>query len=318
MLDDRFDHAVFFDDPSKISLGKIGSSRMKYFYIFWDGIGKDKAIEEAQLLIGSDADLTVLVVGDFAREACKEHEVQSLYPEGDFSFLISPLDFDFSTRVLLLRAQIRGVMVPLKNILVNNKRIAEVIKLLAGKRQIVFCGSFGTSPQLIEMLCDRNAIDFSILKRYKCYQGGPGSSPDSYEQYLRRNGWLLANLYDSSEIDEAFFLSMMHLLAREYFIEKIRFTGLKIFANNFASDPYIDVYTTPFYGQHIFIDFGSVVGTGNYPRLADLRYFRKNVLEIRLNRELTSLLTAARKGTLDVFFDKEWDLNAPHILNAMK
>jgi hypothetical protein len=318
MLDDRFDYAVFFDDPSKIPMGEVGSRRVKFFYIFWDGIRNDKAIEEAHLSIGNDADLTVLVVGDSARESCETHTVRSLYPEGDFNFRISPLNFDSRTRVLLLRAKIRGVFVPLKNIFKNKRRITEVIRLLAGKRQIVFCGSFGINPQLMKMLCDRNAVDFRIFNQYECYQSGPGSSPDLYRQYLRSNGSLLANLYDRSEIDAAFFLSMTHLLAREYFIEKIRFAGLRIFTNKFASDPYIDVYTTPFYGQHIFIDFGSVVGAGRYPRLADLRYFKKNVLEIRLNRDLTWLLTVARKGSLDAFFDKEWDLNAPQILKTMK
>ena len=125
------------------------------------------------------------------------------------------------------------------------------------------------------------------MLEYYCNDSAP--SLENYQGHLRSNGLLLAGLYRQSHIDSAFFRSSIRLLSREYFIEKIRSAGLDIFVNEGRTGNFIDVYTTPFYSQHVFLDFGSVVGPGNYPRLADLRYFEKNVVEIETKGEIEEL-----------------------------
>ena len=320
LLDDGFDRAVFFDDISLLPPGHDGSSlhNIKYFYILWDGLRDGGLIENARLSHGRDADLTVLVVGDISRMSQVNYKFQSLYREGELSFNGHPFRFDLRTAAILLGAKIKTVLMPLKNIFQSGDRIFQSIKLLLGKKQVVFCGSFGTSPLLMKMFCERHSIDFSLFAKYEFYCNDPNPSLDNYRGYLRRDGLFLADLYDRSEINADFFLSAAHLLGREYFIEKIRSAGLGIIVNGSSSGRNINVYTTPFYSQHVFIDFGSIAGTGNYPRLADLKYFKKTFVKIELGGALDDLLVLARRGSLDTHFDREWALKAPQILHFME
>jgi hypothetical protein len=320
LLDDGFDRAVFFDDISLLPPGHDGSSlhNIKYFYILWDGLRDGRLIENASLSLGRNADLTVLVVGDVSRMSQVEYKFQSLYREGELSFNGPPFRFDSRTAAILLGAKIKTVSMPLKNIFQSDGRILQSIKLLLGKKQVVFCGSFGTSPLLMEMFCERHSIDPSLFAKYEFYCNNPNPSLENYRRYLRNDGLFLADLYDRAQINAAFFLSLVHLLGREYFIEKIRSAGVDIFVNGYTAGRNINVYTTPFYSQHLFIDFGSIVGTGNYPRLVDLKYFKKTFVKIELGGALDELLVLARSGSLDSHFDQEWELKAPQILRLME
>jgi hypothetical protein len=218
----------------------------------------------------------------------------------------------------LLVAKIKTVLMPLKNIFQNKVNTRQAINLLFGKKKIVFCGSYGTVPTVVLSLCKRHSVEFGLFDRYEFYCNDPAPSLENYRRYLRNDGLFLSGLYDRSEINAAFFLSAVHLLGREYLLEKIRSAGLDLFANGYATGININVYTTPFYSQHLFIDFGSAVGTGNYPRLADLRYFKKNVVEIDMNGELEKLVALARTGSIEEHFDKLWELKAPQILRSME
>lgn len=320
LLDDGFDRAVFFDDISLLPPGHDGPSlhNIKYFYILWDGLRDGRFIENASLLLGRDADLTVLVVGDVSRMSQVNYKFQGLYREGELSFNGSPFRFDLRTASILLGAKLKTVLMPLKNILQSEGRIFQSIKLLFGKKQVVFCGSLGTSPLLMKMFCERHSIDFSLFAKYEFYCNDPNPSLENYRRYLRNDGLFLADLYDRSQINAAFFLSVIHLLGREYFIEKTRSAGVDVFVNGYTAGHNINVYTTPFYSQHLFIDFGSIVGTGNYPRLADLKYFKKTFVKIELGDALDGLLVLARSGSLDTHFDREWELKAPQILRLME
>ncbi|HEY3838828.1 MAG TPA: hypothetical protein VGL72_19770, partial [Bryobacteraceae bacterium] len=140
---------------------------------------------------------------------------------------------------------------------------------------------------------------------------------ETYRKYLRGNGLFLARLHDECIVEDAFFLSAFHFLGREYILERVRATGIDLFLNGFDSGINVNVYTTPFYRQHVFLDFGSAVGAGNYPRLADLRYFRKQVVQIDLSGELEQLLALARNGELEKHFERKWELKAPKLLKSM-
>ena len=319
LLNDGFDRAVFFDDISLLPPGHDGPGlhNIKYFYILWDGLRDGRLIEKASLSFGRNADLTALIVGEVSQMSQVEYKFQSLYREGELSFNGSPLRFDLRTAAILLGARIKTVLMPLKNIFQNEGRIIQSIRLLLGKKQVVFCGSFGTSPLLMKMFCERHSIDFSLFAKYEFYCNDPNPSLDNYRRYLRNDGLFLADLYNRSRINAAFFLSVVHLLGREYFIEKIRSAGVDIFVNGYTAGRNINVYTTPFYSQHIFIDFGSIVGTGNYPRLVDLNYFKKTFVKIELRGALDDLLALASRGSLDTHFDREWALKAPQILRLM-
>ena len=311
----QFDRAIFFDDPALLpaALAGKGGHAIRYFYIFWDGLSDEQAMERARAVVGAGAVLTALVVGGFSAESAANYDVQSLYPEGALEFKTGPLRFDARTRAILLSARVKAFLMPVKNLLVSKGRRGQTIELLLGKSRIVFCGSYGTIPKVLEQLCDRHSVDFGLFDGYEYYGSEPVPSFPAYRRVLRSDGEFLANLYDRSEIDGRLFAAAVHLLGREYFVEKIRSLGLAMFVNGYAAGININVYTTPFYAQHVFLDFGSAVGTGNYPRLADLRYFKKQVVEIALGGDFEVLLTAARSGTLEEHFEREWKLKAPQI-----
>lgn len=61
-----------------------------------------------------------------------------------------------------------------------------------------------------------------------------------------------------------------------------------------------------------------MVGTGNYPRLADLRYFKKTTVEMTLTKQLDPLLNGARDGSLESIFKHEWSVKGPGLMQRMK
>jgi hypothetical protein len=318
-MNDGTDRAIVFDNPRLLPPIDTAqrNQRIKYFFILWDGASDNREIEKIKVLLGAGADLTTLVVGDFSRVSRERCRVQGLYAEGAMNFSVPALHFDLRTRTILLAARLKAIFMPFKNILQSKGKAWQSIDLLIGKSRIVFCGSYGTIPIVLEQFCARHSVDFRLFDRYEFYCNEPNPSFEAFVKYLRSNGLFLTRLYDRSDIDEIFFLSAIHLLGREYFIEKIRSEKLDIFVNGYVSGMQINVYTTPFYSQHTFIDFGSVVGAGNYPRLADLRYFKKRHVEIRLAGELEELLDLARTGLLETRFAQEWKRMAPQLLQSM-
>ena len=311
--------AIFFDNLDILPPIDVASDRRtKYFYILWDGLSDRREIDKAKLLLGPASDLTVLVVGPFSEASCKGCSIQALYPEGPLCFGASSLPLDLRTRIILWSAKMKTLLMPLKNLLESKRTAFPVTKLLCAKRKIVFCGSYGTIPRVVEELCDRHDVEPRVFDGYEFYLNEPNPSLEKYGAYLRSNSLFLACLYDRSEINATFFLSAVSLLGREYFIEKMRSEGHDLFLNRYGSGINLNVYTTPFYSQHLFIDFGSVVGKGNYPRIADLRYFKKKTVAFDLTGEIDELLALARSGTLERHFEREWELKSPEIQRSME
>jgi hypothetical protein len=313
LIEGRFSRAIFFDDPAHMPPHTAGARRDKYFFIAWDGVSDQRWIEGIQLSLGSDADLTVLVVGDSSPAFCDKYNIQPLYPEGALKFTISPLRFEVRTAAILLGSSVKSLLMPLKNLAHNKGGLLQSIDLLLGGKKVVFCGAYGTDPVIVRSLCVRHSIESSLFEAYDFYSRDANPSLQTYQKYLRNDGLYLADLYDRLLTPAKFFLSMVHLLGREYFVEKIRASGLASFINGYATGTNINVYTTPFYAHHVFVDFGSVVGTGNYPRLADLQYFRKRFVQIELTGEIEEILTLARAGKIEEYFEREWELKSPHI-----
>jgi SAM-dependent methyltransferase len=319
-LDGMFQRAIFFDDPKVIAPLAQGSGAEKnqYFYIFWNGLYDEAEMEQAEALLGADADLTGLVVGYLPPHAKERYKVQEFFAEGPFRFSVEGLRFDSSTAKLMLQSRLKTLLMPAKNILQEKVEKSEQINLLLGKKRIVFCGSYGTVPMVIRTACERYSTDFHLFDAYEYYCNDPAPSLETYKKYVRKNGLFLAGLYGRSDINDLFFQYTMHLLGREYFIERIRAAGLELFAHAYATGININVYTTPFYQQHVFIDFGSAVGAGNYPRLADLTYFKKKFIPVALGEHSEEILAMARAGSLDDYFERRWELYEPGLRRAMQ
>ena len=306
-LDSRFERVIFFDEQSRPPQDNADTrKKSKYYCIFWDGITEEKQLEAMRSKMDPDVDLTALVVGDASTIVRSTSRIQRLYPDGSMRFDERDLSFDGPARKLLRMKQLKNLIMPLKNIYQSRPNAMQALRLLAGPKQVVFCGSFGTNPKSMQMFCNRHGIDIKVFDTYRYVWDGAGKTWDAYLEHMRSNAVFFSYLYDRSIVDLLFFLSMIRLLGREFFLEKIRFAGIKLYANGFRSGRFIDVYTTPFYAQHVFIDFGSVVGGGNYPRLADLKYFKKKTVEISLDGETESLLEMARARSLDTHFEREW------------
>jgi hypothetical protein len=313
-----FDRAIFLDHPSGLAAAGPASAqlRTRYYFILWDGLRDPREIDEVRAVLGASADLTILVVGDLS-QASKDHRIQSLYPPGTMTFDAAVPQFDRRTAAILLAARLKALLMPAKNILQARRAALPMIELLFGKRRTVFCGAYGSSPIMLEILAARHSVDRRLLDGYEYYSNDPNPSFETYRKYLRGNGLFLARLHDECIVEDAFFLSAFHFLGREYILERVRATGIDLFLNGFDSGINVNVYTTPFYRQHVFLDFGSAVGAGNYPRLADLRYFRKQVVQIDLSGELEQLLALARNGELEKHFERKWELKAPKLLKSM-
>ena len=314
-----FDSAVFFEDPMQLQpVPSRQQLKCRYLLVCWDGLTDERPIEDARRALGPNVTLTLLVVGDYPSDLARRHDIQSLYAEGPLAFGEPSSSLDVSTSLALLRTRLKGVLKPVKNILQDRAHMASGIGMLCGKKRVVFCGSFGLARGLIGMLCNRYAIDTRLFADCDFYDEDPNPSLMDYRSHLRNDGIFLAGLYDERKINSLFFLSAAHLLGRACFLEKLRDDGMRVYANQFGAGKYVDVYSTPFYAQHVFLDFGSVVGTGNYPRLADLRYFGKTTVVVNLENDIETLLTMARGGMLESLFEAEWDLKAPRLRQLMQ
>src|SRR5665213_440386 len=146
-----FEYAVFFDDLRHLppQVLELDRRRAKYFCIFWDGIRAVAENEEVRLALGPGADLTALVVGEEPYVLRSDPNAMGLYPEGPMSFSVIGMRLDFRTSAILLGARIKALLMPLKNVMQSKGRRSETAMLLWGECRIVFCGSYGTTPQAI-------------------------------------------------------------------------------------------------------------------------------------------------------------------------
>ena len=308
-------NAVFFDELWRLPPGALDEKH--FFYIFWDGLTSDSCLREARRFLGEGKKLTALVVGDYSAVAGTEYDVRSLYAEGPLCFSRPRLRFNAKTAKDLLVSKAKAWLMPIKNLAQSRSDLRCGMDLLWGKRRVVFCGSYGTIPVVLKQLCERRGLDPSIFDGYEYFGGDPDQSFANFRRYLDTNGRFLAGLCRAGHIDGAFFLSGLHLLGREYFIERIRVEGIPIYANGYATGLNVNVYTTPFYKQHVFVDFGSVAGAGNYPRLADLLFFQKKTVQIPLGGDLELLMDRAERGLLNEWLDGLWELHGPLLKEAM-
>jgi hypothetical protein len=316
-LIDSSDCVVVFDDPANVPARAADTHcRTQYLMIFWDGLIDDGLCQAAQRILGTK-DIRFFVVGDYSAVANGSLGIKSLYADGPLNFSTNTIHLDWKTAVLLQAARIKGLLMPLKNIFQKRSNTWEEMALLLGKKQIVFCGSVGISPPLIKMFCERHAVDRNLFANHEYYDERATPSLERHRAYVRNEGLLLAKLYDAGQIDVPFFVSCMQLVGRSYLIERIRDAGLRLYANNYSNGSFVDIYSTPFYSQHVFLDFGSVVGTGNYPRLVDLKYFGKTTVEMRLSKDFAVLHGAARAGLLDAIFEAEWIAKSPRLFELM-
>ena len=297
--------AIVFDDPPLLPEKERGLSAAHYFFVVWDGVRKPEQIEKARAVANAGTNFTALVVGDLSR-ADDDASVLSLYPAGKMQFDRVRPRFDLRTWAILFLARVKGWLMPLKNVRQAAGKRWATASLLFARPKVVFCGVYGLTPPAIAELCDRSSIDPGLAAQYESIWDGSAHNLESYRAHLRRSGLFLAGLYDESVIDGWFLQTAVHLLGREYFILKWRETGAGMFVHNYGGGN-INVYTTPFYRQHLFLDFGSTAGPGNYPRLADLSYFRKRYVSIDLRGEPEELAAAARNGELEHRFEAEWD-----------
>jgi hypothetical protein len=312
-----FDRAVLFDETAElpaISAGLAGQ-RVQYFQIFWDGASDPRLFRASQRILG-EAPLHALVVGEDS--GLRSGEATSLYPEGPLRFDAGPLHFDRRTASELRKARLKTWTMPAKNILQNRSAWRDQVDLLAGPRRVVFCGSYGTIPEVTRSLCERHNVPFELFSEYPFYLHEQSPSFATYSRYLADDAAFLADLYTRAQINAAFLLSAVHLLGREYFVEKIRAAQFPFYVNGYATGVNVNVYTTPWYSQHVFPDFGSAVGTGNYPRLADLQYFRKQFVPIPLNDQPEVTLAATLNGTLGQHFDTLWNAVQPRLQAALR
>jgi len=305
-------HVILFDDPARLPQNQ--PARTQYFLVCWDGLMDQRPVEEARQALPADADLTVLAVGDFSFVGHEPTPILPFYCRGELQFREHPR-FDLGTSKAILSARARGLALPLKNLLQRGSR-SNILRLLFGPGQIVFCGSVGMTPSLIDMLCRRYSANPALFAGHRFFSAEQSLQDGAAS--LAVDGPFLADLYDRGQIGRLFFLSAMHLLGREYFVARIRHAGLPLYVNRFAEGSYIDVYSTPFYKQHLFLDFGSVVGSGNYPRIADLTWFGKTFVHIDLEVRVDRLLPLARSASLGPLFEAEWNRKSPALLDGMR
>jgi hypothetical protein len=316
-LIDRCDRLIIFDDPANVPASTPDKDhRVQYLMVFWDGLTDDGLCRAAIRSLGTE-DIKFFVVGDYAAVANDAMDVESLYADGPLNFNANSVHFRWKTTALLLAVRLKALLMPVKNIVQRGTNTFEEIALLVGKKQVVFCGSSGMNPKSIDMFCRRYAVDTKLFANHPYFNQGPEPLLEGYRSYLRNEGLFLSDLYDGGRINAHFFVACMQLLGRGYLLERIRDARLRLYANRFSDGGFVDVYSTPFYLQHVFLDFGSVVGTGNYPRLVDLRYFEKTTVEMKLSKDLDVLLIAARSGSLEAMFEDEWNAKAPQLIELM-
>jgi hypothetical protein len=312
---------ILFDDPATLPrwCTDFQKSKRRFFFVLWDGLTPAALvhIETVKQRLGPSFALSLVVVGDCPAQLTGGLTSYKLFPEGALTF-DSPLPrFSLQTNWFLALARLKAVLMPLKN-LAYAKGSREAFALLWGKRQVVFCGAYGLHPSFMADLCERHSVDDDVMLALPQRRTPLAKSAEPPDTYLEEAGRCLAQLYGEARIDEPFFLSVVRLLGREFFVERLHATGLPLFTNAYGSGKNINVYTTPAYRQHLFPDFGSVAGSGNYPRLADLMFFRKQTILIDLGTPFSVLLETARQGQLQESFQQEWQRKLPQILSKIK
>jgi hypothetical protein len=313
-----FDRAIFFDDPRLLPAHARTPSygQTKYFFIFWDGMRDAAEIERMRPALAPNADLVALAVGERSCPSQLDARVEGLYPEGRMRFDVASVSLDLRSSALLAGARAKALLMPVKNVMQSKGRRRETAGLLFGQRRIVFCGSYGITRQAIAELCARGAVDTRLFEEYPYFCNVANPSFENYRACLRKEGLFLAELYDRAAIDGRLLRSALHLLGREYFIEKLRSVNARAFVHGYNGGANINVYTTPWYRQHLFLDFGSTAGPGNYPRLADLQYFRKRFVPIDVAGDVDELAAAARSGELEARWNAEWTAKWPKLASS--
>lgn len=304
--------AILFDDPARLPSSIAASQPVpgrQFFYILWDGYLDATRLRQTRSVLGQQAPLTLLVVGEPGRISESLPAglgIGPLFVEGELLFTV-PLRLDGRTRAILAGSRLRNLLMPAKNLV--GGRLAALragVDLLLGSRRLVFCGSYGITPQVLQQLCARHDVEKHLLEGYSFLPAQLPAQLEALCANLDSNGAFLAALYRSHAINEAFFNSALQLLGRQYVLGRIAGQGWSLFANGYASGRNINVYTTPWYRQHVFLDFGSAVGPGNYPRLADLRYFRKTTVAIELLPDPPHAVQEALAGQLSSYFETRW------------
>ncbi len=316
-LEENTKRAIFFDDPSRVSLkreaAQLGSTRL--FFILWDGILDAATLQRVASLAESSRGMVLLTVGDQLRIPINRFPVRDLFAQGQLNFDGPSLPLDRRTRLTLMLSRVRNLLMPLKNM--SQAGVGSGLDLLFGMRRLVFCGSYGIVPEVLRQLCERHDVDTSHFRQFRFYTQPVNADADVYEDYLREAGRHFAHLFQKSILDANFLFSAAHVLGREYCLRQMSSAGLPLFCNGYATGVNINVYTTPFYAQHVFPDFGSAVGTGNYPRLADLTYYRKKTVPLDMTGDLRELAEAAANGLLDEYFHHRWRLYEPALKRAL-
>ena len=310
--------AVLFDSATDLArLQRQRSTRTLYAYVLWDGYTTQADLDVLEGTLSASNSLEVLCVGDPNRlQACR-YPVWSLFVPGELRF-DAPLLFGSDSRRQLAIARLKALSMPFKNLRQQGSATRAGVDLLFGKKRLVFCGSHGLNPKVLYQLSQRHGVNPESLRDFEDDTYTQDVSLEVYASSLNRQGLRLGELYGSGQVDDIFFTSAMHLLFRDYILRRIRAEGLPLYSNGYASGRNINVYTTPFYRQHAFLDFGSVVGDGNYPRRADLLYYRKQVVAVALDAGVQEYMRAAQERRLFARFEAHWEWNRPQILGALR
>ena len=297
---------VLFDEASAFPrLQAQRPVRTEYCFVLWDGYITDADLASLRTRLLAGNTLQLLCVGDPGRVQPGPFSVRSFFAAGPLQFH-APVPLDLRSRLQLALARLKALTMPLKNLRQQSSDWRAGIALLFGKKQLVFCGSHGLNPKVLYQLSERHNVDPSLLRDVEDDSQAAELPHELHEDLLRRNGLRLAELFREGKIEEIFFTSAVHLLFRDFVLRRVRAAGLPLYSNAYASGRNINVYTTPFYRQHAFLDFGSVVGDGNYPRRADLLYYRKQMVVFALQASSDGLWQAAADGRLPAFFDELW------------
>ncbi|MDE1160505.1 MAG: hypothetical protein PW792_01010 [Acidobacteriaceae bacterium] len=303
--------AIFFDSLERVPTDRRDQPDTRFYFIFWDGVQTEAPLQQAQRQLGEAAELVALFVGSSDLPAGSRFRPQPLYPRGVLHFSKPDSEFDTAARQRISKLKVRQRLMPLKNLLQANVNRKAGLDLLLGRERLVFCGVFLFSEALLEQFCGYHGVAPSLIRGRALFEEDADRSWDSFLRYLDRDGRYYAGLLDSGDAPLPFFRRIIRVMIRSYFILRLESEGARMFTNGWTSGSNINVYTTPFYQQHRFLDFGSVAGSGNYPRLSDLAYFRKKTVCVDDLDEHPDIVQAARDGRLEVLFSEAYERLAP-------
>lgn len=293
---------------------KQNSARTKHILIFWDGIQPCSQLPPGLPELCRKHSVTALVVG--ADQCAQFVDVHPLYAEGLYHFDPAAIRFDAESTGRIRKAKLRNRLTPVRNILKRSGSLKEALQLAFGKRQLVFCGGYGLTPKLIDMLGRRYGTAPEPMHSHTWSTQHQPASPQEFAQHFHQDLALLHSSFQQGQLPPDFFVAAVRLLDRGYFIQQIRFAKLPLYTNQF-SDHFIDVYSTPFYRQHIFLEFGSTISAANYPRLADLSYFQKQTLRVDLPHQANAIAQSIGSGAHQAQLQQKWTALAQQIAQVM-